>query len=91
VCFHAQQCAEKYLKALLVHLGAAFPKTHDLRLDLIPSAIAPDLRREQVIPLNRYVIEGRYPGEWEPITMAEARRALEMAQGVRQAVLRRLP
>jgi HEPN domain-containing protein len=29
-CFHAQQCAEKYIKALLVSKGAEFPKTHDL-------------------------------------------------------------
>lgn len=28
--FHAQQSAEKYLKALLVFAGVAFPKTHDL-------------------------------------------------------------
>ena len=28
--FHAQQCAEKYLKAALVAQGQAFPKTHDL-------------------------------------------------------------
>ena len=25
VCFHCQQCAEKYLKALLVALGVRFP------------------------------------------------------------------
>ncbi|MDQ2830508.1 MAG: HEPN domain-containing protein [Chloroflexota bacterium] len=29
-CFHAQQCAEKYLKALLQDNGIAFGKTHDL-------------------------------------------------------------
>ena len=30
VCFHAQQCAEKYLKARLQDLGIIVPKTHDL-------------------------------------------------------------
>jgi hypothetical protein len=30
VCFHAQQCVEKYLKALLVSKGIAFPKIHDV-------------------------------------------------------------
>lgn len=30
VCFHCQQCAEKYLKALLEELGMGVPKTHDL-------------------------------------------------------------
>src|SRR6266446_572321 len=28
--FHAQQCVEKYLKALLVARGLIFPRTHDL-------------------------------------------------------------
>jgi len=31
-CFHAQQCAEKYLKALLVSKRMGFPMTHDLLL-----------------------------------------------------------
>ena len=30
VCFHAQQCAEKYLKALLVEADLPFLRTHDL-------------------------------------------------------------
>jgi len=93
VCFHSQQCAEKYLKALLLYRGVAFPRTHDLRLllDLVPAEVPLGLRHDQVIPLNRYVIEGRYPGDWEPITVAEAQRAVEMAQAVRQAVLKQLP
>ena len=68
--FHCQQCAEKYLKALLLYHDVAFPRTHDLRLllDLIPAGVSLGLQREQVVPLNRYVIEGRYPGDWEPIT-----------------------
>ncbi len=30
VCFHAEQCAEKYLKGRLTEAKIAFPKTHDL-------------------------------------------------------------
>jgi HEPN domain-containing protein len=30
VCFHAQQCVEKYLKALLTLRQIEFSKTHDL-------------------------------------------------------------
>jgi HEPN domain-containing protein len=30
VCFHAQQCAEKYLKARLCEAGLPIPKIHDL-------------------------------------------------------------
>jgi HEPN domain-containing protein len=93
ICFHCQQCAEKYLKALLVSLGVQFPKTHDLRLllDLVPERVSLDLPRTRVVPLNRYVIEGRYPGEWEPITAEEAREALAMAREVRAAVRAKLP
>ena len=37
VCFHCQQSAEKYLKALLEELGQSIPKSHDLEdlLDLL--------------------------------------------------------
>ncbi len=36
-CFHAQQCAEKALKALLTHLKIPFPRTHaiEVLLDLL--------------------------------------------------------
>jgi len=30
VCFHAQQAAEKYIKAMLTFYGVPFSKTHDL-------------------------------------------------------------
>lgn len=93
ICFHCQQCAEKYLKALLVFHAVPFPKTHDLRLllDLLPSRVSLDLSRTRIVPLNRYVVEGRYPGDWEPITVEEAQQALAMAQGVRTAVRAQLP
>lgn len=29
-CFHSQQCAEKYFKAMLISHDVEFPKTHDL-------------------------------------------------------------
>ena len=40
VCFHAQQCVEKYLKALLVNHDLEPPKTHNLPrlLDLLPAS-----------------------------------------------------
>ncbi|GAG25702.1 unnamed protein product, partial [marine sediment metagenome] len=31
IAFHAQQCAEKYLKAFLTRHKVDFPKTHDLK------------------------------------------------------------
>jgi len=93
VCFHAQQCAEKYLKALLVSRSIPFPKTHDLRIlmQLVPKEVKLGLRMNEVLPLNRYTIEARYPGDWEPITRKEAKEALAIARMVRQAVRVHLP
>jgi HEPN domain-containing protein len=49
------------------------------------------LQVEQVQPLNRYSVEGRYPGDWEPIEFEEAAEALKMARRVREAVRSVLP
>ena len=88
VCFHCQQCAEKYLKALLVSRGIAFPKTHDLvvLVNLLGKEIGLDLDIEDVQPLNRYSVEARYPGDWDPIDVPEALESARMARGVRDAV-----
>jgi HEPN domain-containing protein len=41
ICFHAQQCVEKYLKAFLVYKGIDFPRTHDVErlVALLPESI----------------------------------------------------
>jgi HEPN domain-containing protein len=41
VCFSAQQCVEKYLKAFLVYHRKGFPKTHDLA-ELLKIALVVD-------------------------------------------------
>ena len=88
VCFHAQQCVEKYLKALLASRSLDFPRTHDLRLLMqrIPAEINLKLRIEEVVSLNRYTIEARYPGDWEPFNRNEAEKAVAIARKVRKAV-----
>ncbi len=93
VCFHTQQCAEKYLKALLVERSIAFPKTHDLLylLRLASQEADLDLRSEDVATINRYSVEARYPGHWDPITRREAEEAVEAARRVRTAVRAVLP
>ena len=82
ICFHAQQCAEKALKALLLQRGVNFPKTHTIEvlLDLlkIQRVDIPD-GVDEAFELSDYAVQTRYPGEWEPVTKAEARRALERA------------
>jgi HEPN domain-containing protein len=87
VCFHAQQCAEKALKALLLVGGEDPPRTHDLRLLLqrLPSGWAAGFSMEHMVELNRYSVESRYPGEWEPISRDDAERATALARAIRNA------
>ena len=65
VCFHAEQCAEKYLKAWLVEQGADFPKTHDL--EVLARLCSPSLAEVEPLMdglrfLTSYAVEIRYPG-----------------------------
>ncbi len=92
VCFHAQQCAEKYLKAYLVFLRLDFPKTHEIEklISLLPAGARPKLRVEEQARLTEYAVTPRYPG-WREVTLAEARRAVPLARRVRKHVRSLLP
>lgn len=84
-CFHAQQCAEKYLKAMLVVGKHEFPKTHDLLLlnDLCSKAgIFLGIDLKDFHTLSDYAVRVRYPGE-DP-TPDEAREAFAIAKAVRR-------
>ncbi len=93
VGFHAQQCSEKYLKALLVFHRINFPKIHDLTelYALPPKEFCLPIDPRLLDQLNPYAIEGRYPGVWEPVERDEALRAVDAAQVVREAVRVALP
>ena len=93
VCFHAQQCAEKYIKSLLVRHSVPFSKTHDLTelLLLVPKETGIEITVTDVAVLNRYAVETRYPGNWEPITQADAEEAVALARKVREAIRVQLP
>lgn len=61
--FHAHQCVEKALKAVLAQSGIAFRRTHDLGelLDLLSDAAhAPPPEAERLDELNPYAVEARY-------------------------------
>ena len=90
---HAQQCAEKYLKALLVSRKIDPPKIHDLTElhALLPDGLLVEFDARLLEELNPYSIEGRYPGVWEPVEQGEALRAVEAARTIRQATRRILP
>jgi len=84
LCFHAQQAAEKALKAALVAMGLRFPKTHSIRalLDLFPPALAPPPEVEQAARLSDYAVWSRYPGSQEPVGEDEYLEALRLAAAV---------
>jgi HEPN domain-containing protein len=88
VCFHAQQCIEKLMKALLISRGVTPPKTHDIvRLtELVGSVFVgwswplPDLRL-----LDRASVGFRYPGE--SADREEAEEALSISSALRERLL----
>lgn len=93
VCFHAQQCVEKYLKALLVAQEIDFARTHHINalLALIPPRLRPDLTVEEQALLTDYAVSTRYPGDYEEIPLDQAKRAVRIARRVRTQVRRYLP
>ena len=85
VCFHCQQCAEKYLKGLMEDLGLPVPKTH--YLDLLLTALVPHhptLRslRRGLLFLTVFAVDTRYPGSNASKRQAVA--ALRWADRVRK-------
>ncbi len=51
ICFHAQQCAEKYLKARLTEASVRFGKTHNLEDLLALTALHPSAQVNTTFPL----------------------------------------
>ncbi len=89
-CFLSQQIAEKYLKGLLVLLNKPFPKVHDLLvLETLLQAAFPDIRsvHSDLLLLNRYYIETRYPGDFPAFSREEAKAAFDAALRIKEFVL----
>ncbi|MCB0194437.1 MAG: HEPN domain-containing protein [Anaerolineae bacterium] len=85
ICFHAQQCAEKYAKAYLVRQAIAFQRTHDL-IELLQLCCQTDSEfatiTREMQALNSYSVETRYPGRIS--TFEEAEGAVDVIESVRQ-------
>ncbi|MBI5032367.1 MAG: HEPN domain-containing protein [Chloroflexi bacterium] len=93
VCFHAQQCVEKYLKSMLVFEGTDISRTHHISalMELLPANIRPDLSPEEQEMLTDYAVSTRYPGDYEPIPLGDARRAVQIARRIRKHARSLLP
>ena len=93
ICFHAQQCVEKYLKALLTLHAVPFPRSHDLPgiHALLPDQVVLEVSLDELRDLNRFSVESRYPGDWDPITRQEAENAVASARRIRARARAVLP
>jgi len=85
LCFHAQQAAEKSLKAIFIKIDKPFPHTHNLeRLLLLLSEeginIPPVIQKAKL--LTNYATDTRYPGDYDPISKNEYKQALSLAEKV---------
>jgi len=79
VCFHTQQCIEKYLKAFLQKHQIPFSKTHDLVILVkasLPKQPLWEAWIEEMDVLTRYAVLFRYPGE--SATREDALRAVRI-------------
>lgn len=82
LCFHAQQVAEKALKAVLVAHNVRVPKTHDVAylMDLLPSGLSVSPTMLELPTLTKYAVQQRYPGENPPLTARHRLRAVQLAE-----------
>ncbi len=90
-CFHAQQTAEKYLKAWLQENGNEIPRTHNL-VELVSLCIETDgsfaILEPDLRGLDGYAVRIRYPGQ--SATKDEASTAVKIGNAVRLFVRGRI-
>ena len=92
VCFHSQQCVEKYLKSLLIKHGEAPPRTHELKdLMRLCAVYEPNIALFQPMfhALSPYAVKFRYPDQ-TPVTVEDANEAVQMMRDIRKFVRKRL-
>jgi HEPN domain-containing protein len=94
VAFHAQQCAEKAMKAFLVYHERPFRKTHNLTelggaVARIEPALA-ELMREASL-MTEFAWRFRYPGDSASVSERDALQSIELAERVLAEVRGRLP
>lgn len=93
VMFHAQQAAEKSMKAFLAWHDAPFRKTHNIdELGQQCAALDPSLAplAHGAAPLTEYAWKFRYPGEDSEARRVDAEEALSVANHVYEAISVRL-
>lgn len=82
ICYHAQQCAEKYIKGFLVSRLIDFPYTHsiDELVKLCPHEFNLMNRLADTFKLTNYAVAKRYPGELRKTNKNDAEIAVKLAE-----------
>lgn len=82
LCFHAQQAAEKSIKALLLSLNIEVPRTHDLAyvIDMLPANLVIPTHLLLLPVLTKYAVQFRYPGQEMSVSRKEYIKAVGLAQ-----------
>ena len=91
VCFHTQQCAEKYLKAVLQENDRNIPKIHNLiELMLLCEEIDTsfEMLRADLVTMERYSVQIRYPGNFAE--KEDAQSAYAAARTTREFIRQKL-
>ncbi len=94
VAFHSQQCAERAMKAYLVHREQPFRKTHNLtELGGAVARLEPSLEElmRTASLMTEFAWRFRYPGDAPSMDRGEAIEALKVAERVLDAIVRALP
>ncbi|MBF0537662.1 MAG: HEPN domain-containing protein [Nitrospirae bacterium] len=91
-CFHAQQCAEKYLKGFLLYNEVDFPKTHSIEYLVATSKpFAPEIQLMlgDIEILSAYAVEIRYPVDDSlyEIPSERAKEAIDLARKVKSTII----
>ena len=85
LCFHAQQAAEKAIKAVLVHRNLPFRFVHDINelLSVLQQAgIEVPASFKEAGTLNEFAVMTRYPGPYESVSEDDYQHAVVIAESI---------
>ena len=84
LCFHAQQAAEKSLKAVLIFRDVDFPRTHSIEhlVELLPPDVSRPAFLREAANLTDYAVTLRYPPTRESVDEEEYLEAVRLAEAV---------
>lgn len=94
ICFHMQQCTEKYLKAFLIFNSREIRRTHIVE-ELIRECIEIDSDFQQLFEirahnLTDFAVELRYPSDVSLPSNEETKEAIDITEKVKHFILDKL-